>query len=153
MSDPSPARLYATVVGGGLVILGIVGFFYSASFGSPGEVGQVLGAIAVNGWANLAHVLVGTVGLLAAGFAARRYALWLGVAGLALAAWGFAIGNGAILDLFPVNAGANALHLAIGLLGVGAALGSRPAKSETARRSTPRSTRRAPGRPRSTTIN
>ena len=43
MDGPSPARLYATLVGALLVVAGIVGFFYSASFGSPGEVDDVFG--------------------------------------------------------------------------------------------------------------
>ena len=50
MDGPSPARLYATAVGAALVVIGIVGFFYSASFGSPGEVKEAFGAFAVNGW-------------------------------------------------------------------------------------------------------
>ncbi len=124
MQAPGPAKALRDPDRGGARRLRHPRLLLQRLFGSPGEVGQALGAIAVNGWANLAHVLVGTVGLLAAGFAARRYALWLGAAALALAAWGFAIGDGSIVGLFPVNAGANALHLAIGLLGVGAALGS-----------------------------
>ncbi len=121
----SPARLYATLVGAGLVVLGIVGFFYSASFGSPGKVDDALGVLAVNGWSNTLHILTGALGLLVAGFAARRYALWLGIAYLALAIWGFALGGGeAIVGLLPVDTGENVLHLALGLLGVGAALGT-----------------------------
>lgn len=123
MDAPSPARFYATSVGAALIVLGIVGFFYSASFGSPGEVGEMFGIFAVNGWANVLHVLCGALGLLMAGYAARQYSLWLGFAYLALALWGFAIGNGeAILGLLPVDTGSILLHLAIGALGVGAAL-------------------------------
>ena len=58
-----------------------------------------------------------------AGFAARRYALWLGILYLALAAWGFVIGSGeSILGFLPVNTADDFLHLVLGLLGVGAAL-------------------------------
>ena len=78
MDGPSPARLYATAVGAALVVAGIVGFFYSASFGSPGEVDEVFGVFAVNGWDNVLHILTGALGLLVAGYASRRYALWLG---------------------------------------------------------------------------
>ncbi len=140
--DASPAKLYATLIGGALVIVGIAGFFYSASFGSPGKVVEALGVFGVNGWQNLAHVLAGATGLLVAGFAARRYALWLGIAFLAVALWGFALGSGeAILGLFPVGSGDNLLNLALGLLGLGAALGT-PKKRRTG--PTPEKPRRAP---------
>jgi len=123
MDAPSPARLYASLVGAALVAFGIVGFFYSASFGSPGEVGEAFGVFAVNGWSNVLHVLTGVLGLFVAGYASRWYSLWLGAAYVALALWGFALGGGeAILGLVPVNAGIDLLHMALGALGVAAAL-------------------------------
>jgi Domain of unknown function (DUF4383) len=129
MDAPSPARLYATLVGATLIAIGIVGFFYSASFGSPGEVDEIFAVFAVNGWANALHILSGALGLLVAGYAARQYSLWLGLLYLALALWGFAIGSGAsILGWLPVNTGVNLLHLVLGALGVGAALSTPGAK-------------------------
>ncbi len=123
MDAPSPARLYATSVGAALIAIGIVGFFYSASFGSPGEVEEIFGLFAVNGWENVLHILSGALGLLVAGHAARQYSLWLGALYLALALWGFAIGSGeSILGSLPVNTGDNLLHLVLGALGIGAAL-------------------------------
>jgi hypothetical protein len=123
MEAPSPSRLYATLAGATLIVLGIVGFFYSASFGSPGEVGEMLGIFAVNAWVNVFHILSGALGLLVAGYAARQYSLWLGALYLVLALWGFTIGSGeAILGFLPVNTGDNLLHLVLGALGVGAAL-------------------------------
>lgn len=123
MDAPSPARLYAAATGSALVVIGIVGFFYSASFGSPGETGEIFGVFAVNGWANVLHILGGALGLLVAGYAARQYSLWLGALYLVLALWGFAIGSDdAILGLLPVNTGDNLLHLILGALGVAAAL-------------------------------
>ena len=77
------------------MIAGIAGFFYSASFGSPGEVDDVAGLFGVNGWHNLLHIATGAIGLLVAGFAARRYAFWLGIAYLGIALWGFVLGGGA----------------------------------------------------------
>ena len=126
IQDASPAKLYATLVGGVLVIAGIAGFFYSASFGSPGEVDDVFGLFGVNAWHNLVHILTGAVGLFVAGFAARRYAFWLGIAYLGIALWGFVLGSGAhlVLGFFPVNTEDNLLHLTLGLLGVAAALGT-----------------------------
>jgi hypothetical protein len=121
MEGASPARLYATVVGGVLVIAGILGFFYSASFGSPGEVDDVLGILSVNAWHNIFHIVSGAIGLLVAGYAARQYALWLGVLYIVLTIWGFIIGSGdSILGFIPINTEDNILHLILGLLGIGA---------------------------------
>ena len=129
MDAPSPARLYATLVGAVLIVIGIVGFFYSASFGSPGEVDEMFGIFAVNGWVNVLHILSGALGLLVAGYAARQYSLWLGALYLGLALWGFAIGSGdSILGFLPVNTGDTLLHLFLGALGVGAALSTPAAK-------------------------
>ncbi len=129
MDAPSPARLYATAVGAALVVAGIVGFFYSASFGSPGEVEDAFGIFAVNGWANVLHILAGALGLLVAGYASRQYALWLGALYVVVAFWGFAIGGGeSILGFLPVDTADNLLHLAIGALGVAAALSTPVAK-------------------------
>jgi len=123
MEPPSPARLYASATGALLVVLGILGFFYSASFGSPGEVDQMLGVFAVNGWLNVIHIALGAIGLLVAGFAARSYSLWLGLLLIVGGAWGFVIGNDeAILGFLASNFGDDALHLALGILGVAAAV-------------------------------
>lgn len=149
MAEPSPARLYATLVGALLLAAGILGFFYSSSFGAPGEVGEALGAFAVNGWVNVLHFVCGALGLLLAGFAARRYALWLGVAYLAIGIWGFALGAGSdILGFLPVNTADNLLHVVLGLLGLGAALGT-PAASPARGASQPDS--REPRRTRNAT--
>ena len=88
MEPPSPARLFATLVGAGLVIYGIVGFFYDSSFARPDDLREALGLLSVNGWANSFHVLTGAVGLLVAGFASRRYALWLTAMYAAVAVFG-----------------------------------------------------------------
>ncbi len=76
MEPPSPARLFATLAGAGLVIYGIVGFFFDSSFARPDDLREAVGLLSVNGWANSLHVLTGAIGLLVAGFASRRYALW-----------------------------------------------------------------------------
>lgn len=90
MEPPSPARLYATLVGAALVIYGIVGFFYDSSFARPDDLREALGLFSVNGWANVFHMLTGALGLLVAGFASRRYALWLTAAYAAIAVFGSA---------------------------------------------------------------
>lgn len=135
MEGSSPARLYATLVGGTLVVVGIVGFFYSSSFGSPGTVDDVFGVFAVNGWHNVVHIVTGAIGLLVAGFAARQYALWLGTVYVALTVWGFVIGSGeSILGFVPVDTADNLLHLALGVLGIGAAMAT---PAEEGRQPTP----------------
>jgi hypothetical protein len=125
MGASSPARLYATVVGAVLTILGIIGFFYSASFGSPGTVDEVFGIFAVNGWHNVLHLATGLLGLAAAGYAARTYALAVGLLYLVVAIWGFIIGGGdSILSIVPVNAEDNVLHLLLGVIGLAAGAAS-----------------------------
>lgn len=128
MEHSSPARLYAGVVGATLVVAGIVGFFYSADFGSPGDVDAVFGILDVNGWHNVVHILTGALGLLAfsAGlYAARQYALALGVVYLVVAIWGFVVGDGdQILGIIPVNTEDNILHVLFGVVGLGAGLAS-----------------------------
>ena len=124
MEGSSPARLYATLVGGTLVVAGIIGFFYSASFNTnPADVDDAFGILSVNGWHNMVHILTGGLGLLVAGYAARQYALGLGVVYIVIAVWGFIIGSGDfILGFIPVNTEDNFLHLILGVVGVGAGL-------------------------------
>jgi len=133
MEGSSPARLYATLVGGTLVVAGIIGFFYSSSFGGPGDVDDVFGILAVNGWHNVVHILTGGLGLLAAGYAARQYALGLGAVYILIAIWGFIIGSGDnILGFIPVNTEDNFLHLILGVLGIAAGLATPEERQATA---------------------
>jgi hypothetical protein len=71
MEPPSPARLYATVAGATLFIVGLLGFFNDLS------------------WLNFLHVGTGALGLLLAGSAARPCALCFGAGYTALAIFGF----------------------------------------------------------------
>jgi hypothetical protein len=139
VSGSSPARLYAALVGGALVIAGIIGFFYEASFetGDDLRADAVFGVLDVNGWHNLLHIAIGLLGLAAAGYAARSYALVFGLAYVLLAIWGFLEtedGFGAILDVIPVNTEDNFLHLILGLTGLaaGAATPKEPAPQRAA---------------------
>jgi hypothetical protein len=121
MEPSSPARLYATLVGAVLTIAGIIGFFYSGSFDSPGEVDDVFGILSVNGWHNVVHLVTGLLGLAAAGYAARQYAIGLGLVYVVVAIWGFIIGSGdSILNIVPVNTEDNVLHLLLGVTGLAA---------------------------------
>ncbi len=109
MEPLSPARLYAAVTGAALVVLGIVGFFYYASFGDLDRLEPALGAIEVNAWLNLFYVVTGAVGILVAGVASRQYALAVGLLYTLLGIFG---------------PGTEWLHLVIGLLGLAAVAGT-----------------------------
>ena len=138
MEGSSPARLYCLLVGGVLVIAGIIGFFYSASFAVGDEIksDEVFNLLAVNAWHNIVHIAVGGLLLVAAGGLARSAALFVGVLYLVLAGLGFiatgdgGIGfiaeNGVLLDLVPVNDEDNFLHLILGITGLLAGLASKP---------------------------
>ncbi|HVW47757.1 MAG TPA: DUF4383 domain-containing protein [Solirubrobacterales bacterium] len=119
MEPASPARLYASAVGALLVVLGVVGFFYGSSFGSPGTIDHTLGAFRTNGWENLLWIAVGALGLLPAGVASRAYALGAGLLLTVLGVWGLVLGPGAaILGIFPAAGANEALNLALGILGL-----------------------------------
>ena len=137
MSDRSPAQVYALVVGATLVAAGILGFFYNADFTSDeSKRDAVLGILDVNGWHNLVHIGSGALGLAVAGFAARSYALGLGLVYTVVAVWGFAIGDGeSILGIVPVNTEDNVLHAIIAAAGFAAYATSgedRPAPAQPA---------------------
>jgi uncharacterized membrane protein len=138
MDEASPARLYCLLVGAVLVITGITGFFYEASFATGDSIraDDEFGILAVNGWHNLVHLGIGVLLLVSAGSAARPAALFVGILYLALCILGFiATGGGGIdfvakndtlLELVPVNNEDNIFHLVLGVTGVIAALATRP---------------------------
>src|SRR4051795_8245434 len=123
MEDRTPAQVFALVIGAVLVLAGIIGFFYSSAFGSPGKVDGVLGILDVNGWHNVLHILSGVAGLALMGTAAgaRAYALGLAVVYTIVAIWGFILGDGhAILGFLPVKTEDNFLHTLIAVAGYAA---------------------------------
>jgi hypothetical protein len=127
MERQTPARLYALVFGAVLVIAGIIGFFYNSTFTDDKSVrDSVFGVLEVNGWHNVVHVATGVLGLAAfalGAYAARAYAFGLGLVYIAVAVWGFIIGNhDSILSVVPVNTEDDVLHLVIGLVGIAAGL-------------------------------
>jgi hypothetical protein len=125
----NPARLYAGLVGGVLVVAGIIGFFYEADFTSDKSVRDaVFGILDVNGWHNVVHIATGALGLLAYGagaYASRTYALGLGLVYIVVAIWGFIVGDGdSILSIIPVNTEDNILHALLGVGGLAAGAAS-----------------------------
>jgi hypothetical protein len=115
MEAPGPARLYAAAAGALLFVLGVVGFFYYASFGSLDRYEEALGAIEVNGWLNLLYIATGAIGLLVAGVASRTFSLATGVLFTLLAIVGW---------------GSLGVNLAFGLLGLAAAAGTPRTKAK-----------------------
>ena len=109
MEAPSPARLYATTVGALLVVLGIVGFFYDATFGGLDQYEEAFAGLQVNGWLNLFWIATGSLGLLVAGVSSRTYSLAVGFLYCVLAIVGW---------------GSGWLFVTIGVLGLVAALGT-----------------------------
>ncbi|HEY2479074.1 MAG TPA: DUF4383 domain-containing protein [Solirubrobacterales bacterium] len=125
MEPAGPARFYATAAGALLIVLGIAGFFYGSSFGSPGTLDHTLGVLRTNGWGNLLWVIVGALGLLLAGTASRAYALGAGLLLTVLGVWGLVLSPGsAILGLLPAAGANEALNLTLGILGLLAAAGT-----------------------------
>ena len=135
MEPASPARLYATAVGALLLVLGIVGFFYGPSFGSPGTLDHTLGALRTNAWLNLLWAALGALGLLTAGAFSRPYALLAGLLLTVLGVWGLALDPGqAILSFLPASGANEAVNLTLGLLGLLSFAGTppRPVSASTA---------------------
>src|SRR3954463_13786995 len=129
MEGRTPARVFGLVIGAVLVLAGIIGFFYSSAFGTPGKVDGVLGILDVNGWHNVVHILRGAAGLALRGPAAgaRAYAIGLALVYPVVAIWGFAIGDGeSILGFLPVNTEDNVLHALIAVAGYAAFAASAP---------------------------
>jgi Domain of unknown function (DUF4383) len=134
MEARSPAQVYALVIGLTLVGIGILGFFYDASFatGDGSDRDALLGILDVNGWHNVVHIASGALGLaVSASYGgARAYAIGLGALYLLVAALGFIAGDGdEILGLIPVNTEDNVLHLLIGFAGAGAGLATATGRS------------------------
>jgi hypothetical protein len=123
------------LVGGVVLVVGIIGFFYESSFDVGDEViaDEAFGTLAVNGWANLIHIAIGGLGLLAASSFARAYALGIGVIYIVLSILGFiavessdgisfVAENGVLIDLVPVDTSENVLHAILGVVGILAGL-------------------------------
>jgi len=122
-----PARLYLLVAGAGLSLLGVLGFFFDADFGTGDDLASddLSGILIVNGWRNVIYLATGLLALAFASSRARAVALLLGAFYLALAIWGLIEterGIGSILDAIPTGNEDNALHMALGVLGLLAGL-------------------------------
>lgn len=105
------AKLYATVLGAVLTVVGILGFVPALA---PG--GNLLGIFAIDPLHNIIHILSGVVGLAVAfsarGAYARYYALIFGLVYGLVTVIGFIQGT-TVLGLINVNLADNVLHLLI----------------------------------------
>ena len=112
-------RLYATVTGTLLVLIGLFGFLASSEFKTPYLTDEMLGFLAVNGWANSFRIVLGLLGLIMATRFSKLYAGLAGVLLLGLGIWGLLAPNGQLLlDKLPAGRAANILNLVLGLLGL-----------------------------------
>lgn len=131
-----PARTFATVAGGGLILVGLAGFFYSSSFatGESLTAEKEFGLFYVNGWMNLLHLAAGMLGLALAVRGARLYCLGAGLVWMALAGGGFFGAHGgeavpAMGGLIPAGTANNLLNLILAGLGLAAAAATAASRS------------------------
>jgi Domain of unknown function (DUF4383) len=125
--DSTPAQLYSTVFGAVLLLVGIVGFFVNASFGTGSNPpGDKLILFEVNGWHNLVHIASGLAGLALARTpaGARAFALGFGLIYAVVTVYGLIAGSN-VLGLVAINGADNVLHLLIAVAGLAAYAASR----------------------------
>ncbi|HTU13591.1 MAG TPA: DUF4383 domain-containing protein [Solirubrobacterales bacterium] len=109
------SRLYATVSGAVLVVLGLAGLLENSQFDFPELTSDLLGFYTVNGWANVFHVAIGLLALLMARTWSRLYTLLAAVIFLGLGFWGlFAADGTLLLSKLPAMRSVNLLNLILG---------------------------------------
>ncbi len=108
-------RLYATSAGVVLVLLGLFGLLKSAEFDVPELHDDLLGFYAVNGWANLLHISMGLLGLVAARRWSRAFALIAAVIFIGLGVWGIlALNSDLLFSKLPAERWVNLVNLILG---------------------------------------
>jgi hypothetical protein len=119
-------RLYATVSGALLVLLGLAGLVENAEFEEPELWSDLLGTYAVNGWASLLHICLGLAALLLAQRASRLWAVIASSVFIGLGAWGVLAADGTLLlGVLPATRAVNLLNLLLGALALLALVASR----------------------------
>jgi hypothetical protein len=125
--DSTPAQLYSTVFGAVLLVVGIVGFFVNAQFGTGSKPpGENLILFKVNGWHNIVHIASGVAGLALARTpaGARLFALGFGTVYAIVTLYGLVAGSN-VLGILALNGADNVLHLVIAAAGLAAYAASR----------------------------
>ncbi|HMT05265.1 MAG TPA: DUF4383 domain-containing protein [Solirubrobacterales bacterium] len=126
MERTAYARLYATVAGAVLVLLGFGGLLVNTEFRAPELTSDLFGFYTVNGWANVLYVGAGLIGLFLARPLPRLFALIAGLLFTGLAIWGILATNGTLLfDRLPALRWVNLFNLLLGLCGLAAYVASR----------------------------
>jgi hypothetical protein len=119
-------RLYATVSGTLLVLLGLGGMLENAEFSEPALWSELFGFYAVNGWANAAHVVLGVIALLLAPGISRLWAVIATILFLGLGVWGVLAPNAELLfGVLPATRPVNLVNLLLGGLAAAALIASR----------------------------
>jgi hypothetical protein len=119
-------QLLAAVFGAVYLVVGIIGFFWTGfdNFAGNSQHDMIIGLFMVNPLHNIAHILVGILGLALSRTlkSARTYG-WL-LAGLyaVLFVYGL-IAQGKSWDFLDINTADNVLHIATALVGLVIALG------------------------------
>ncbi len=119
-------RLYATLSGGLLILLGLAGLIENSEFDQPELWSELFGFYAVNGWASLVHIGLGLIALLLAQNLSGLWAALATIVFLGLGAWGVLAANAALLlGALPATRPVNLLNLLLGALALAALAASR----------------------------
>jgi len=119
-------RLYATLSGALLILLGLAGLIENAQFDEPGLWSELFGFYAVNGWLSLLQIGLGLIALLLAQRRSRLWALLACVVFLGLGIMGVLAANSTLLfGVLPATRPVNALNLLLGVLALAALAASR----------------------------
>jgi hypothetical protein len=134
-----PVQLAATVVAAVFLLVGVLGFipgvtteYDGMTFAGNESTAMLLGVFHVSILHNIVHLLFGIVGLALARTVSGASGFLIGGGAVYLVLWlyGLFIDHDSAANFVPVNTADNWLHLflAIGMIGLGAALRRVPAK-------------------------
>lgn len=135
----TPVQLAALVVGAVFLLVGVLGFvpgittnYGELSFAGHTSGALLLGLFQVSVLHNIVHLLFGVAGVALARTApsARNYLVGGGAVYLVLWIYGLIIPHDGPANFVPLNTADNWLHLvlAVGMIGLGVALGRTPAR-------------------------
>lgn len=114
-------RLYATVSGTVLVLLGLAGLIENAQFEDPELWSELLGFYAVNGWTSLLQIGLGLAALLSAQKLSRLWAVAATFIFLGLGLWGVFAPDGTLLfGVLPAPRTVNLSYLLFGAFALAA---------------------------------
>jgi hypothetical protein len=136
----APVQIAAFVVGVAFLLPGVLGFipgvtthYEMLDFAGHESGAKLFGIFGISVLHNIVHLAFGIAGLVfARTFAgARGYLIVAGVIYLLLSIYGLLIDHQSAANFVPIDTADNWLHLvlAVGMLGLGLALGRRPANA------------------------